>query len=325
MNADRSSRWLHFLQAQGFAISDNSAEITINHKSVEAVFGWTPLLTIQIISVSGKDAEIFLNSLMSCDVTQLKMGSALQTGLCNAKGRLIAAPFITKDTEAYRFFLPIDISDECVKTLQKYKLRSKVDIQLGGSFVIVGILHDRHGSLKQSSIEDQLIDSKHTWLEATINEHRSFIYGDAEHIINLLEKSQNLKPTSNREWFLHEIQDYHAQISKPLQELFIPQALHLERNNGISFTKGCYPGQEIVARTKYLGTVKRQLYQFSRERQSVAGEVITNSEGQNVGVVMSNAKNETGSYVGLAVMIREHIKELPTAFSDFKIFDRLEK
>jgi folate-binding protein YgfZ len=110
-----------------------------------------------------------------------------------------------------------------------------------------------------------------------------------------------------------------------LQELFIPQSIHLERNDGISFTKGCYPGQEIVARTKYLGTIKRQLYQFSREQPSIAGELITNIDGQNVGVVVSNAKNETDGYVGLAVMIRDQIKELPTMFSDFKIFDQLEK
>jgi folate-binding protein YgfZ len=316
MNTDRSSRWLEFLQSHGFAIKDNSAEISINHGSARTAAEWTPLLENQIISVAGKDAESFLNSLLSCDVTQLKTNSALQTGLCNPKGRLIAAPFLTKDTEAYRLILPKDISEECVKTLQKYKLRSKVDIELAGNCAIVGITHNHEG---------RLINFEHTLLSAVINERRSFIYGEAERIIGLIEKSQEVRPVSNQEWILNEIRDYHAHISKPLQELFIPQAIHLERNDGISFTKGCYPGQEIVARTKYLGTIKRQLYQFSREKPSIAGELITNIDGQNVGVVVSNAKNETDGYVGLAVMIRDQIKELPTAFSDFKIFDRLEK
>jgi len=316
MNTDRSPRWLEFLQAHGFAIKDNSAEISINRVFARTVAEWTPLLENQIISVAGKDAESFLNSLLSCDVTQLKMNSALQTGLCNAKGRLIAAPFLTKDTEAYRLILPKDMSEECVKTLQKYKLRSKVDIELAGNCAIVGITHNHEG---------RLINSEHTLLSAVINERRSFIYGEAERIIGLIEKSQELRPVSNQEWILNEIRDYHAHVSKPLQELFIPQAIHLERNDGISFTKGCYPGQEIVARTKYLGTIKRQLYQFSREQPSIAGELITNIDGQNVGVVVSNAKNETDGYVGLAVMIRDQIKELPTVFSDFKIFDQLEK
>jgi len=325
MNTDRPSRWLEFLQSHGFAIKDNSAEISINRGSARTAAEWTPLLENQIISVAGKDAESFLNSLLSCDVTQLKMNTALQTGLCNAKGRLIAAPFLTKDTEAYRLILPKDISAECVKTLQKYKLRSKVDIELARNFVIVGILHNHESELKQTWIEDQLINHEPTRLGATINKRRSFIYGDAQHIIELLEKSQDLRPISNQEWVLNEIRDYQAQISKPLQELFIPQAIHLERNDGISFTKGCYPGQEIVARTKYLGTIKRQLYKFSREQPSIAGEFITNIDGQNVGVVVSNAKDETDGYVGLAVMIREQIRELPTVFSDFKIFDQLEK
>ncbi|MGA0129356.1 MAG: YgfZ/GcvT domain-containing protein [Burkholderiales bacterium] len=316
MNTDRSSIWLQFLHAQGFVIKDNAAEISINHESAGTVAKWTPLLENQIISVAGKDAESFLNSLLSCDVTQVKMNSAVQTGLCNAKGRLIAAPFLTKDTDAYRLVLPSDISEDCVKTLQKYKLRSKVDIELAGNCAIVGIIHNHEG---------QLINSEHTWLGAMINERRSIIYGDVKRIIGLIEISQDLRPVSSQEWVLNEIRDYQAQISKPLQEIFIPQAIHLERNDGISFTKGCYPGQEIVARTKYLGTIKRQLYQFSREKPSIAGELITNIDGQNVGVVVSNAKNKTDGYVGLAVMIREQIKELPTVFSDFKIFDRLGK
>ena len=316
MNTDRSSRWLEFLHAQGFAIKDNSAEISINRGSARTVAKWTPLLENQIISVAGKDAESFLNSLLSCDVTHLKMNSALQTGLCNAKGRLIAAPFLTKDTEAYRLVVPKDISEECVKTLQKYKLRSKVDIEPAGNYAIVGVIHNHEG---------KLMNSEHAWHGTMINERRSFIYGEAERIIGLIEKSQDLRPVSNQEWILNEIRDYHAHISKSLQELFIPQAIHLERNDGISFTKGCYPGQEIVARTKYLGTIKRQLYQFSSEKPSTAGELITNIDGQNVGVVVSNAKNETDGYVGLAVMIRDQIKELPTVFSHFEIFDRLEK
>lgn len=316
MNTDKSSRWLEFLQAYGFAIKDNLAEISIDRGSARTVAEWTPLLKNQMISVAGEDAESFLNSLLSCDVTQLKMNSALQTGLCNAKGRLIAAPFLTKDTEAYRLILPKDISEECVKTLQKYKLRSKIDIEPAGNCAIVGITHNHEG---------QLINSEHILISAVINERRSFIYGEAERIIGLIEKSQDLRPVSNQEWILNEIRDYHAHISKSLQELFIPQAIHLERNDGISFTKGCYPGQEIVARTKYLGTIKRQLYQFSREKPSIAGELITTIDGQNVGMVVSNAKNETDGYVGLAVMIREQVKELPTVFSDFKIFDRLEK
>lgn len=193
---------------------------------------------LQVISICGDDAETFLQGQFTTDIKALKRepNKVQISAWCNAKGRIIANFFIYFDSQQNKYFLILaaDLTDDFILKLQKFILRSKVKLNKENNiFPLMKI--------DENTLFLNLFDNKNN------NNTNHFFSKDITNI---------------RKFFF---QNGFLLITKNLTELFTPQMINFENFNGICYTKGCYSGQEVIARTHYLqkGQAKRGLVIFS--------------------------------------------------------------
>jgi folate-binding protein YgfZ len=200
-----------------------------------------------LIAVNGPDAGNFLQNLLTNHVLNLQIGDQHLSGFCTAKGRLIASCWVSHPAkDHYHLWVSADLVVDFAKRLSMYRLRSKVEINpIENAFKITGELSQ--GPLLPTS--SNFCNLPAVLYEDTLYQRRL-----------LLTPISELNPTSNHIlWSILEVQSGIPRITHKTQDLFVPQMINFESLGGIDFKKGCYPGQEIVARSQYLGTIKRRL------------------------------------------------------------------
>jgi len=259
-----STQWTNYLGHLGLASDHRDVGMRgkeLNAARDGAVFA--PLLDFGLIRASGTDAGAFLHNLLSNDVLGITATCARFAGMCTPKGRLIATMLIWKDGEDILLMLPIDILAPILKKLSMYVLRSKVKLSdATADFALIGIsrpvgitdLNDGLATYGVSPIEGGSairLDASR-WLLA-ISPTAAIERWDA------LSRQASVVEIEVWQWL--EIQAGQPRVVAATQEAFVPQMLNMELPAvaGVSFTKGCYPGQEIVARTQYLGKIKRRM------------------------------------------------------------------
>lgn len=263
------------------------------------------------LSLSGDDALTFLQGQVTNDVNLLGMDKAHYTGYCSAKGRLLALFLAYRTAQGLHLQFNNKLADTIAKRLKMYIMRAKVTlhnssddtVKLGVSgphitqalsafFAAIptqtyGISHNENGSLIRLS-------GKLPRFEIVCDTET------AKRLWSALKKT--CKPVGKACWEWLEIQAGIPDISAHTQEAFVPQMVNLDKLNGINFKKGCYTGQEIVARTHYLGKIKRrtQLLHLPSSVPPQAGtEVLSNSQ-EVVGMVVRTAPTPKGGYDVLA-------------------------
>jgi folate-binding protein YgfZ len=225
------------------------------------------LSQFQVCRISGPEARIFLNNLLTCDVNALKPGSSVYGGLCTPKGRLLATFLLWCAEHGFFMQLPAALSESVRGRLSKYILRSKVIVaDASEEFMLFGVsggaafavLQRIFGTVPLSLHEGSTLQ------EATIIK----LPGERYEIAVAAEKVSAFRSSLNGEitefppqlWEWTDIRAGIPTILPETQEEFIPQMVNLDLIGGVSFTKGCYPGQEIVARMHYLGRLKQRMY-----------------------------------------------------------------
>jgi len=212
----------------------------------------TSLITVlpewSLIKVTGQDAGTFLQNLLTNNILNLSIGHQHLSGFCSPKGRLLATFWVSHPEEhAYFLWISRDISHEFTKKLTMYRLRSKLEItQLDEQFSIFG--HISTSSFETST--DVFCDLPPVLYE-DVQYYRRLVahsFGQVDEDV----QDQNL-------WSLLEVHSGIPRISEITKDLFVPQMINFESIGGVDFQKGCYPGQEIVARSQYLGSIKRRL------------------------------------------------------------------
>jgi len=255
-----------------------------------------PLESYRAVLFEGPDAASFLQNQVTSDVGDLKHGFAYRSGYCNPKGRLIATLWLIKSEENIVALLPYTVLMDFVQRIKRFIMRSQVTIsELPDAFVM--------GLIKQG--EDSPPVGR---CEAVINDSMSFVLVDTKDPsdeVQVLIRSTRLDD-ENR-WFCETIKAGFIDIEGETQEQFLPQWINLQANGGVSFSKGCYPGQEIVARTKYLGEVKRKLFRIHLRTQVNSPKPIVNENGQTAGSLLSCAQMASGEFIGLGVIKTDHI------------------
>ena len=212
----------------------------------------TSLITVlpewSLIKVTGQDAGTFLQNLLTNNILNLSIGHQHLSGFCSPKGRLLATFWVSHPEEdAYFLWLSRDISLEFAKKLTMYRLRSKLEITpLAEQFSIFG--HISTSSFESST--DVFCDLPPVLYE-NISYYRRLVTKPASNVDETVQ-DQNL-------WSLLEVHSGIPRISAITKDLFVPQMINFESIGGVDFQKGCYPGQEIVARSQYLGSIKRRL------------------------------------------------------------------
>ncbi|MBI4987441.1 MAG: folate-binding protein YgfZ [Rhodocyclales bacterium] len=226
-----------------------------------------PLTQFGLIRATGEDAATFLHSLFSNDVQHLGRDRAERCGFCSPKGRLLADFLVWREDHDYLLQLSADIQPAILKKLGMYVLRSKAKLSdASGDIVLLGIAGNGAAAAIKAlgvGIPAAPFDVAHFdgGTVIRLDERRSQLAVRANAASQVWETlASQVRPVGTPAWRWLEIEAGIPHITLPTQEEFVPQMANLELIGGVSFTKGCYPGQEVVARTKYLGKVKRRTY-----------------------------------------------------------------
>ncbi len=207
------------------------------------------------LKISGPDAERFLQGQLTCNLNEINTDTSHFGACCNAKGRIVANFTISFDGENYWLVLPTQSADLLEKHLQKYKVFFKATIEnCKQSHLIFGLFSPQQ-EISTESQEDH--NKAHQLLNISNQRQLLIIENDSDIGFDLLA---SLIPTLD--WRLADISEGILYIEAEQSEQWIPQYINWHKLDGISFNKGCYTGQEIIARLQYLGKTKKSLQYY---------------------------------------------------------------
>ena len=207
----------------------------------------------QLVKVSGIDNRTFMQGQITNDINQLNENTALFAAHCDPKGRMWSNLILFQRDKDIFYILRKSVAEKQVSALKKYSVFSKVIIEPVLDLNLVGL---ECGDIEQSIILDLigktcLTINNITYIKIPLPEMR-VIKVSSEPLPN------NLQPSSY--WLKSDLEAGYAIIDKPNIESLLPQACNLQHYNAISFNKGCYCGQEMVARAQFRGANNRGLY-----------------------------------------------------------------
>ncbi len=259
-----------------------------------------------VIQVSGADALTFLQGQLTQDVAKITGAHAGFAGHCSPKGRLLAHFLAWKSGDDYFLQLPRELLEPIQKRLKMYVLRSKVVLtDVSDSVVRFGVAGGNAASLIKDVFGDvpsqpmEIVSpSNGTIIAMPNNRFEIFPKGDAAGLWQKL--SQHAKPVGEPAWRWLQIRAGIPEIFAATQEQFVPQMVNDDLIGAVSFQKGCYTGQEIVARMHYLGKSKRRMVGAHVEASETPrpGDAIYGSqlEGQAIGMVVDAAPAPHGGF-----------------------------
>ena len=216
---------------------------------------------LEIIQVSGADRIAFLQGQFTQDIKLLSSSKILFGALCNPKGRVFATCQLFATKDRVNIILPTSMIDHVIKRLNLYKLRSDVCIERNKHIQSFCIQYtDSASSFSESVHDNQELGNAYVshQLKRT-NDIEFFIYENNS-------DSNTTKPIThlnNDQWKAARIANGIVDVVPDTSEKYTPHMLNLDIMKGISFDKGCYIGQEIVARTEFIGKVKRRAVSYS--------------------------------------------------------------
>ncbi len=206
----------------------------------------SPLFDWHLIRISGVDSKTFLQNLFTNNILNLSLHESQISGFCSPKGRLLASFWITHSSiDTYELWISAELAEEFTKKLSMYRLRSKVSIEHLPS---------------EMRVYGQISELPFSYEEGLHCALPNIQWQDKVFYRRLIASPEEIKSTDSTSlWTLLEIQSGIPRITERTKDLFVPQMINFESVGAVDFKKGCYPGQEIVARSQYLGTIKRRL------------------------------------------------------------------
>ena len=279
--------------------------------SAELAEGFVAVIDDQgLIAVSGADAAPFLHNQLTNDVAHLGLGEARLAGYCTPKGRLQASFLMWRSEAAIYLQLPRAIQAPLQKRLAMFVMRSKATLSDASadsaSQVMLGFGGVRAKQVLEQmfgSVPDQAYGKLDHGLGTLIRLADAFGAPRFEWIASA-EAAQAAWPALSTAltaaggdaWRLSGIHAGVPQVTLKTQEQFVPQMINFELIGGVNFKKGCYPGQEIVARSQYLGKLKRRTVLASIDGSAGAGDEVfaVGDPEQPCGMVVNAAPNGNG-------------------------------
>jgi folate-binding protein YgfZ len=218
-----------------------------------------------LIEVTGDDATAFLHAQFTNDVQALGPDAAQWNGWCSAKGRLLATFLLVRRPNGYLLMLPAEIAAAVAKRLGMFVLRSKVKIRdATGEFARLGLAGREAASLVARhwgrTPEAMRSIDKDGALVVALDPARFVVLAAGATAASLADEiAASATRAAPDAWEWTSIQSGIPTIVAATQDAFVPQMANFELVGGVSFKKGCYPGQEIVARTQYRGILKKRM------------------------------------------------------------------
>jgi folate-binding protein YgfZ len=272
-----------------------------------------------LITARGPDTEHFLQGQLTCDVRQVTPEHSLIGAHCNPKGRALACFRLFRREDGYALELPQAMVDATLGRLRKYLLMSKSVLEnASDTLARIGVAGPNAASLLESAlgavpemVNGVIAADNMTAIRLPGLQPRFELHGAARElgvIWNAL--APNVTPVGAEAWRLLDILSGIPTIYPETVEAFVPQMINLQRLEGISFQKGCYTGQEIVARTHHLGRIKRRMYlaQVDSPIRPQPGDLLYSPQAdasQSAGQLADACRHPEGGYAVLAVALIE--------------------
>lgn len=241
---------------------------------------------LQAILASGADARSFLQGQLSADMNTLTPDGVLLASCNSSQGRVQAVLWLIERSDGIALILPASMTDTTIARLRKYTLRSKVKIESAADRLPVAVISRR--SLSDPASVDA---GRHREQNGI-----SHINLTGQDLILSIEPETltDADTTSNSAWRIENIRAGLPQVYPQTHETFVAQMLNLDLLGGISFGKGCYTGQEIIARTHYRGAIKRRMFRFKAACQPPQPGTRIVAGGQHAGDVVDAAAGDEG-------------------------------
>ena len=314
-----TSDWKSFLESQGAVFAHNRVQ-NFGHAPEErraAAQGTilADLSDISLIRARGADVQNFLNGQFSNDLKQLDAAHSQLAAWCSPKGRMLAIFRVLRRGDDYLLQLPVALQADMLKRLRMYVLRAKATLDgMDEELRAIGLSgptaekiltthtgflpEDENGCATQGDLTILRLPGIHPRFE---------IIAPVPAARKLWE---NLKAeaamTGPGVWAWLDIMAGIPTVLPPTSEAFVPQMANLELVGGVNFKKGCYPGQEIVARMQYLGKLKQRMYRahVTADTAPQPGDAIYAPDfpGQSAGTVVDAQPSPDGGYDLLAVI-----------------------
>ena len=302
------SNWNQLLTPQGKPLTPT-----------ELAVGFVAAVTDQgLIALTGEDSAGFLHNQLTNDVEHLGLDDVRLAGYCTPKGRLQATFLLWRSEESIFLQLPREIQPALQKRLSMFVLRAKTKLADATDAPATQVVLGLGGGMAEAVLQ--------TWFDPLPAKP----YSKVEHALGTLLRladafgaprylwltsadiaatvapvlADKLNVGGNEAWRLAEIHAGVPQVGAATQEQFVPQMINYELLGGVNFKKGCYPGQEIVARSQYLGKLKRRTALVRIADAAVPGaEVFAESDpSQPCGMVVNAAPNGLGGVDALVEM-----------------------
>jgi len=262
--------------------------------------GVTPLTHLGVICVQGEEAAKFIHGQLTQDFSLLNLSEARLAAFCSAKGRMQAS-FIGFKRSPTEILLVCsrDLLAPTLKRLSMFVMRAKAKLtDASQDFALFGLAGD--------AIESIAADAQPIWSKADIGDATVVQLYPADGVRRALwiapvtQTAPLGAALSESDWAWGEVRSGVATVTAPIAEAFVPQMLNYESVGGVNFKKGCYPGQEVVARSQYRGTLKRRAYLVHSDAAMKAGDEVflATDETQPCGTVAQAAAVPAGSATG---------------------------
>ncbi|MDW5416750.1 folate-binding protein [Iodobacter sp. CM08] len=272
----------------------------------------SPLDAFGVIAFSGEETQPFLQGQLSSDVRALGDNAAQYSSYSTPKGRMLASFLVFRRGDDYCLQVAAELQAAIQKRLAMFVMRSKTKARDASAELLLLGVAGPLAAAKLASVVGALpegdFSSVHseqcTVIALPGQRYQLAIASDAA--LGLWQQllAAGILPADESLWRLSDIRAGAPWITTATQEAFVAQMANMELIGGVSFTKGCYPGQEIVARTQYLGKLKRRMYRASLATEHAeAGQEVFSSEmnGQASGKLMLAAKVGQGRWEVLVV------------------------
>lgn len=211
---------------------------------------WTPLPSMSVIAATGRDARAFLQGQLTGDLLPAERHPGMLAAACNRQGRVLAIVRLAARGEAVQMVLPRDMAPLVVAHLARFVLRASVDFA-DSRHAVLGLM-DAAPALQSAAAAAGLA-------VLVASPSRTLLVGDAATAHSVLA---GLPESTGADWERASVEDGEPMVYPETSGVWVPQMLNLDLLGAISFSKGCYLGQEIVARAQHLGRIKRRMLRY---------------------------------------------------------------
>lgn len=266
--------------------------------------GVVALTHLGVIRATGADASTFLQGQLTQDVVTLGLDEARLAAFCSAKGRMQASFLVFKrSADEILLVCSLDILAATLKRLSMFVMRAKAKLtDATAEFTLYGLAGSATESVANQAIKP--------WAKTDIDAQNIIFLPPAAGVARAVWCAPVGTPAPAGPaldlavWRWLAVQSGLAMVTQPIFEAFVPQMLNYESIGGVNFKKGCYPGQEVVARSQFRGTLKRRAYLVHTDSAPAIGQEVfhASDSAQPCGLVAACAANPSGGFDALVSM-----------------------